>query len=112
MKLDKKQTELDLAKWHKSERLGFDACGSFNFCYHCDKSKSYPCARACFKMDGVEVEDEVIPVAVIEDKKEVVEEIPAKVSKATKKTSTKSTSAKKSTTKKTTTKKASTKKSK
>ena len=78
MKLDKKQTELDLAKWHKSERLGFDACGSFNFCYHCDKSKSYPCARACFKMDGVEVEDEVIPVAVVEKKEEVVEETTTK----------------------------------
>ena len=118
MKLDEKQIELDLVKWQKSERLGFDACGSFNYCYHCDKSKSHPCARACFTMDGVEYEEEIVvaQAPIIETK---AEEIPAKkeetAPKATKKTTTKTATKKttsKSTTKKTATKKATTKKTK
>ena len=31
MALSKKQKELDLLKWNKSEEIGADACGTFDF---------------------------------------------------------------------------------
>lgn len=37
MALSKKQHELDVAKWEKSEQLGKDACGTFDYCGECDK---------------------------------------------------------------------------
>lgn len=46
MALTKKQKELDLIKWNKSMELGKDACGSFDYCAHCDKSLENPCDRA------------------------------------------------------------------
>ena len=46
MALTKKQMELDLIKWKKSEEEGKDACGSFDFCINCDKTKENPCDKA------------------------------------------------------------------
>ena len=46
MALSKKQKELDLLKWNKSEEIGADACGTFDFCVKCDKTKENPCATA------------------------------------------------------------------
>jgi hypothetical protein len=88
-----KQRELDAIKWEKSERLGMDACGTFDYCAHCDKNRENPCEEA-FNMTYTQ--------NVEEPKK-----APAK--KATKSTTTKSTT-KKSTTKKATTTKKSTSK--
>lgn len=46
MKLTKKQMELDAVKWKKSEELGYDACGTFDYCEKCDKSLDNPCDKA------------------------------------------------------------------
>ena len=53
MSLTKKQKEIDKMKWEKSEQLGKDACGSFDFCGKCDKSLENPCDKAysSFKKD-------------------------------------------------------------
>jgi len=121
MDLYNQQKELDKAKWEKSVNLGIDACGTFHYCGCCEKHLDNPCARALFKMTGVEVEEkreivervEQMPVEVEEKPVVVVEEKPlvevkpvakkTTVKTATKKTATKST-AKKTTAKKSTTK--------
>ena len=46
MALTKKQKELDEQKWLKSEELGQDACGTFDYCAACDKSLENPCDHA------------------------------------------------------------------
>ena len=46
MALTKKQQELDEMKWKKSEELGADACGTFDFCEKCDKTLENPCDKA------------------------------------------------------------------
>ncbi len=46
MAITKKQQELDTAKWLKSEEIGADACGSFDYCVKCDKTKENPCDKA------------------------------------------------------------------
>ncbi len=46
MAITKKQQELDLLKWNKSVELGADACGSFDYCVKCDKTKENPCDKA------------------------------------------------------------------
>ena len=46
MAVSKKQQELDLLKWQKSEELGADACGTFDYCAKCDKTKENPCEKA------------------------------------------------------------------
>ena len=46
MKLTKKQQEIDVMKWEKSQKIGADACGSFDFCACCDKEKENPCDKA------------------------------------------------------------------
>ena len=46
MAVSKKQQELDLLKWKKSEEIGTDACGTFDYCVKCDKTKENPCDKA------------------------------------------------------------------
>ena len=46
MAISKKQSELDRIKWEKSEEMGKDACGTFDFCVKCDKEKENPCDKA------------------------------------------------------------------
>ena len=46
MALTKKQAELDVDKWLKSEEAGRDLCGEFDFCANCDKDAENPCAKA------------------------------------------------------------------
>ena len=46
MAITKKQQELDLLKWKKSEEIGADACGTFDYCVKCDKTKENPCDKA------------------------------------------------------------------
>lgn len=46
MALTKKQAELDVDKWLKSEQAGHDLCGDFDFCAKCDKTAENPCAKA------------------------------------------------------------------
>ena len=46
MAISAKQKELDLIKWEKSQLLGTDACGSFNYCAHCNKGIENPCENA------------------------------------------------------------------
>ena len=46
MRLTKKQMEIDKMKWEKSEELGRDACGTFDFCEKCDKTLNNPCDKA------------------------------------------------------------------
>ena len=46
MAITKKQTELDVSKWLKSEEAGHDMCGEFDFCAYCDKEVENPCAKA------------------------------------------------------------------
>ncbi len=53
MALTKKQKELDEMKWFKSEEVGHDACGTFDFCAACDKSLENPCDHAYHKTYGL-----------------------------------------------------------
>ena len=46
MAITKKQQELDLRKWKKSEEMGEDACGTFDYCAECDKTLENPCDKA------------------------------------------------------------------
>ena len=46
MAITKKQQELDVIKWKKSEEIGADACGSFDYCAKCDKTLENPCDKA------------------------------------------------------------------
>ncbi len=46
MAITKKQQELDVAKWLKSEEMGVDACGSFDYCAKCNKALENPCDKA------------------------------------------------------------------
>lgn len=46
MAITKKQKELDELKWLKSEELGQDACGTFDYCAACDKTLENPCDKA------------------------------------------------------------------
>jgi hypothetical protein len=99
-----KQRELDAIKWEKSQMLGMDACGTFDYCAYCDKNKANPCEEAFNLTYAVKVEEPV--------------EKPVKKTTTAKSTTKKSTcdkkctSAKKAPAKKTTTKKTTTKKSK
>ena len=52
MAITKKQQELDQIKWLKSEELGKDACGSFDYCAHCDKTLENPCDKAYKKLNA------------------------------------------------------------
>lgn len=47
-----RQSALDTQKWLKSEELGRDACGEFDYCKYCDKAIEYPCAVALGKMES------------------------------------------------------------
>ena len=71
MAVSEKQKELDLIKWGKSQYLGIDACGSFNYCVHCNKNIENPCENALNRLNNPEI---------------IVEEKPAKKT-ACKKTS-------------------------
>lgn len=46
MAITEKQAELDVTKWLKSEKIGRDMCGEFDFCEKCDKNLENPCAKA------------------------------------------------------------------
>lgn len=46
MAISKKQQELDAIKWTKSQEMGADACGTFDYCTKCDKTKENPCDKA------------------------------------------------------------------
>lgn len=46
MALTKKQMELDQIKWAKSQEMGADACGTFDYCVKCDKDLENPCDKA------------------------------------------------------------------
>ena len=46
MAITKKHQELDVIKWKKSQELGADACGTFDYCVKCDKTKENPCDKA------------------------------------------------------------------
>ena len=109
MKIEKKQEELDTIKWYKSVALGFDACGSFDYCSKCNKDMKNPCASA-YAAANVVVE-EVAPAKPKRTctRKTVSVETAVKVEekKTCKKTATKTTAKKATATKKTTTKKAS-----
>jgi len=85
MSISDKQRELDEAKWLKSEVLGFDACGTFDYCANCDKANENPCDVAYTAFNKT-------------------------IKTACKSTAKKSTTTKKATTKKATTKKTTTKK--
>ena len=93
MKIEKKQEELDTIKWYKSVALGFDACGSFDYCSKCNKANNNPCASAYSEFFNEQFDVEA---------KNVIEE-PQKKKTTPKKTTTKATTTKKTeTTKKTT----------
>ena len=40
-----RQQVLDVEKWLESERVGYDLCGSMDYCGNCVKAEAYPCAR-------------------------------------------------------------------
>ena len=46
MTLKEEQRKFDDIKWFESIAAGEDKCGSYAFCVNCNKSLTYPCARA------------------------------------------------------------------
>ena len=111
MAVSEKQRELDSIKWEKSIRLGFDACGSFDYCMMCDKNLENPCEKAFNKYYNVDImENHELVIGAESSKFEIVE--PKKATKKATKSSTKKTTKSKETkTKKTTKKSTGTKKS-
>lgn len=105
-----KQRELDEIKWNKSVMLGFDACGSFDYCKCCDKSLENPCEMAHNKFYNIHVDNPHEMIVEIVDNK--IEEVKGKTPKkaTTKKTTTKKATTKSKASTKTTTKKSTTKK--
>ena len=61
MAITKKQAELDLRKWKKSEELGEDACGTFDYCAECDKTLENPCDKAYRKFHAKPAKTEKTP---------------------------------------------------
>ncbi|HBO48695.1 MAG TPA: hypothetical protein DD614_02500 [Clostridiales bacterium] len=102
MAVSEKQKELDSIKWEKSIRLGFDACGSFDYCMMCDKNLENPCEKAFNKYYNVDImENHELVIGAESSKFEIVE--PKKATKKATKSSTKKTTKSKETkTKKTT----------
>lgn len=45
------QDEFDKTKWYDSILVGYDRCGSYDFCECCDKEERYPCAHAFHRKD-------------------------------------------------------------
>ncbi len=88
MAISDKQRELDKIKWEKSVMLGIDACGTFDYCVMCDKSKENPCECAFNRFNNVDLGDHELVIGAPEEKFEVVEEVVAK--KPTKTAKTKS----------------------
>ena len=99
MALSDKQKELDRIKWEKSCRLGFDACGSFDYCRCCDKGMENPCEKAHNKFYNVPVVDEHELVVEIN-----TENMPSSLVNSETKTETKAKKQCKTSSKKTTTK--------
>ena len=118
MAVSEKQKELDSIKWEKSIRLGFDACGSFDYCMMCDKNLENPCEKAHNKFYDVPVVDEhelVVEINTENMPSSLVNSETTTETKAKKqcKTSSKKTATKaKKTTKKSTSKKSTSKKTK
>ena len=92
MEVSKKQRELDEIKWQKSIEMGADACGTFDYCAHCDKNLNNPCEQAFDKMN--------VPAKKTVAKKATTKAATTKKTTAAKKTCAKKAPAKKATTKK------------
>ncbi|MBE5753475.1 MAG: hypothetical protein E7343_05390 [Clostridiales bacterium] len=43
------QKDFDERKWKDSIVLGYDACGTYEFCNKCNRTESEPCARAAYR---------------------------------------------------------------
>ncbi len=87
-----RQSALDTQKWLKSEELGRDACGEFDYCKYCDKAIDNPCAVALGKMES-EINSKITT------KKEESKTSQKKCTKKTTKTTTKTAKAKSTTSK-------------
>lgn len=116
-----KQKELDRIKWEKSVMLGFDACGTFDFCRLCDKAVENPCESAHNKFYGVDIPSEHEVVIDTKEESLIVEspkneeikkttKVKSTTASKTKSSTTKKSPSKKKTTAKKTTKKSTTKK--
>ncbi|MBQ6727827.1 MAG: hypothetical protein IJR66_01830 [Clostridia bacterium] len=83
MKLTKKQQEIDVMKWEKSQKMGADACGSFDFCACCDKDKENPCDNAftAFNKKAKPVSKKPATKTVAKKSTAVAKKVPAKKSK-------------------------------
>ena len=69
MAITKKQQQLDVMKWKKSEELGADACGTFDFCEMCDKTLENPCDKAYHKYHAGKKVEKTASVGTDEAKK-------------------------------------------
>lgn len=78
-----KQRELDRIKWEKSVMLGFDACGSFDYCQCCDKGLENPCEIAHNRFYTIPAEHQMLVEIIDEEVKEVAENKPKKSTKTT-----------------------------
>lgn len=79
MAITKKQMELDKVKWLKSEEMGKDACGSFDYCVACDKNIENPCAKAYSKFNKPAKKE--VAATVAKAKKPATKKATAKKSK-------------------------------
>lgn len=105
MRVDKKQEELDKIKWDKSVALGFDACGSFDYCSKCNKDKKNPCANAYSDFFSEELEIMIEEIKASEKEEKKATKTAKKESTTTKKCTKKAETAEKKETKKAGTKK-------
>ena len=87
--ISEKQRELDKIKWEKSVLLGTDACGTFDYCKMCEKSKDNPCECAFNKFYNVDLGEHELVIGATEDKFEVIEKPKKKTSSVTKKSTSK-----------------------
>ena len=100
MRIDQKQQELDRIKWEKSVALGFDACGSFDYCSKCKINEENPCAKAYSEFFSEELETMKEEVKAMEKEEKKVAKTTKKKETATKKATKKAETKEKKETKK------------
>lgn len=49
LSLKERQKRLDLKKWLDSNEQTKDTCGTYEYCKFCNKTETYPCAKAYIK---------------------------------------------------------------
>ena len=46
------QKGFDEKKWNDSKLVGYDTCGSYEFCAKCNRTEPEPCAHAAYRHEN------------------------------------------------------------